>query len=75
MNYIVLEGFSLYLVLILNLVLVLISFSCLICVVFVDKRNFAMKRFIERLIIKNQLLLKSNFILKLKYGEFDVDEK
>lgn len=75
MNYIVLEGFSLYITLILIFVLVMISFGCLICVIFADRRCFLMRRMIKRLTAENKLLNKANLSLKLRYGELETDEE
>ncbi len=74
MNYIVLEGFSLYITLILILLLVLISFGCLICVIFADRRSFLMRCLIKKLAVENKLLNKANLTMKLKYGELETDE-
>ncbi len=75
MNCIVLEGFSLYVTLILILLLVLISLGSLCCAIFADRRNFVMRCVIKKLIIENKLLNKANIILKIKYGEFDINER
>ena len=74
MNYIVLEGFPLYLTLILIFVLVLISLGCLICVILADRRCFLMRCTIKRLVAENKMLNKANMALKLKRGELDTDE-
>lgn len=74
MNYIVLEGLSLYLFLILVLLLVLISFACIICTIFTDNHNFMLGELLKDELDKNSLLQKENFKLKLKSGELDIDD-
>lgn len=74
MNYIVLEGFWLYLFLILTLGLVMISFLCVVYAAFADKRNFLMRESLKKLTVKNRLLTKANMRLKLKCGELDTDD-
>ena len=68
MNYIVLEGFSLYLALTLTLLLVLINFASIICAVLADKRLFTVTEQLKHETLKSSLILKANFKLKLKYG-------
>ena len=75
MNYIVLEGLSLYLFFILVVLLLLVTLGSLICVAVIDKRKFALG---NMLLIENnkvRQLDKENFVLKLKCGEFDFDEQ
>ena len=74
MNYIVLEGFSLYFSLVLVFLLVLLSIGCLLYAILADKRNFANSEMLKREMEKNQILIRANMILKLKYGEFDRDD-
>lgn len=74
MNYIVLEGFSLYLFLALVLILLIISVCCLICVVLSDKRLFILNDLLSR---KNREIIelnRENLILKIKSGELYIDE-
>ena len=74
MNYIVLEGLSLYLFFILVVLLLLVTLGSLICVAVIDKSKFALG---YMLLIENnkvRQLDKENFVLKLKCGEFDFDE-
>lgn len=75
MNYIVLEGISLYLFLALVILLVLISLVSLICVVLSDRRNFILGNLLLRENAKVRNLIKENFVLRLNRGEFNVDEK
>lgn len=75
MNYIVLEGMSLYLFLILIILLLLISIVSLICAILSDKRNFALEGLLSKNNDRLKLLTKENFILKLRCGDFDIDEK
>ena len=74
MNYIVLEGFSLYFSLVLVFLLVLLSIGCLLYAILADKRNFANSEMLKREMEKNQILIRVNMKLKLKYGEFDRDD-
>lgn len=74
MNYIVLEGLSLYLFFVLVVLLLLISAGSLICVAIIDKRNFALGNMLLTENNKVRQLVKENFVLKLKCGEFDFDE-
>lgn len=75
MNYIVLEGISLYLFLALVIFLVLISLVSLICAVLSDRRNFIIGNLLLRENNKVRNLIKKNFVLKLKCGEFNIDEE
>lgn len=75
MNYIVLEGLSLYLFLFLVILLLLISVGSLICAILLDKHMFIIENSLLRESNKVKNLLKENFILKLKYGELDIDEE
>ncbi len=74
MNYIVLEGFSLYVFLTLILLLVVISFVSIICAIAADKRLFMLSELLKEEIDKSHQLFKANFILKLKHGELDTDD-
>lgn len=75
MNYIVLEGISLYLSLIFVFLLVLLSVACLIYAIIADKRSFINQELLKCEIAKNKLLTKANLMLKIKYGEFDENDK
>lgn len=75
MNYIVLEGLTLYSFLILVVLLLIIATVSLICVVLSDKRNFVLCSLLSRENSRVRNLLKENFVLKLKYGELNVDEE
>lgn len=75
MSYIVLEGVSLCLVLIMIVLLLVISIGCVICAILSDKRGFILE---DLLLVENEKvrkLTKENFVLKLRCGEFDIDEK
>lgn len=74
MNYIVLEGFSIYLIVILLILLVSISFACIICAVNADRRLFYLNEMLKTTEEKTELLNKENFRLKLKYGELNSNE-
>ena len=75
MNYIVLEGFSLYLFLILVLLLVMISLSCILIAVLADRRNYILKELLDKETYKNKHLSRVNLGLKLKCGELNIDDK
>lgn len=70
MNYIVLEGVSLYLFLLLVILLLLISLGCLICAILADKRCST----INNLIKERNYWYRQDFNNKLKRGEIDIDE-
>ncbi len=74
MNYIVLEGMSFYLFFMLMILLLLISLGSIICAVLLDKRNFVLGNLLLAENNKVRQLVKENFVLKLKCGEFDFDE-
>lgn len=75
MNYIVLEGASLYLFLALIILLVLVAVGCLICAILTDKRNYILGSLLSKENHKVKILHKENFILKLKSGEIDINEE
>ena len=74
MNYIVLEGASLYLVVALVIILIILCLSCLAYVILCDKKNFTLENLVA---VKNEEikdLNRLNLMLKIKCGEFDIDE-
>lgn len=73
MNYIVLEGVSLYLALLLIILLVAVAIVSLICAVLTDKRNFILDNLLTKENAKVKILVKENFILRLKCGEIDFE--
>lgn len=75
MNYVVLEGISLYLVLTMIILTLAISIGCLICVILSDKRIFILENKLLQEKEKFNKLMKENFVLKIRCGEFDIDEK
>ena len=75
MNYIVLEGISLYMFLALVILLVLISIASLIIAISADNRNSILAKLLTDEQRKVRLLLKANFKLKLKHGELDFDDE
>ncbi len=75
MDYIVLEGISLYVFLVLIMLLLIISLVSLICAVLTDRRNFILENLIQREKSQKSKLVKENFILKLKHGELNIDEE
>jgi len=74
MNYIVLEGTSLYLFLLLVILLMLITLGSLICAVLSDRRNFILKNLLvnENKTVKK--LMKENFVLILKSSDLNIDK-
>ena len=75
MNYIVLEGISLWLVLFIIVLMLIISFISILCAVLADKRIFTLESLLYEESEKVRYLIKKNFILQLKSGEFDVNDK
>lgn len=75
MNYIVLEGVSLYMFLALVLFLLIISLCCLVCVVLSDKRLFILNNILSSKNIEIIKLNRENLILKIRCGELEIDEK
>ena len=75
MNYIVLEGTSLYLVMIMIAILMFITLGCILFVIVSDKRGFVLKSLLAKEKEKVMNLSKENFVLRLRCGEFDIDEK
>ena len=75
MNYIVLEGIGLYLVVIMLVLILAISIGCVVCVILSDKRGFILKNLLMNERKKVFELTKENFVLSLKCGEFDIDEE
>ncbi len=75
MNYIVLEGVSLYLVWSLIIILLLICLCCLICVVLSDKRLFILENLLSRKNEEIKSLNRENLMYKIKCGELDINEE
>lgn len=75
MEYIVLEGVTLYIIVALIALLLLITFGSLICVVLLDKSKFTVTNLLLRENEKVKILLKENFVLRLRCREFNIDEK
>ena len=75
MNYIVLEGISLYLVLVLTVLLLAISTISLICTVLSDKRIHILETLLYKESEKVKYLSKKIFVLQIKNGDIDIDEK
>ncbi len=74
MNYIVLEGISLCMFLLLIALLFVLCVVCLINTVIADKRSYVLSDELKQEKEKSQLLLKHIFRLKLIYGDFDIDD-
>lgn len=75
MNYIVLEGISLYLFFILIILLLFITIVSLICVMLSDRRNFMLKGLLLKSNDRLKLMAKENFILRIRCGDLILDEK
>ena len=75
MNYIVLEGLSLYVFLVVIILILVISIGSIICAILSDKRLFVLENLLLTQNEKVRNLIKENFILRLKCGEFEIDEK
>lgn len=75
MNYIVLEGLSLYVFLVVIILILVISIGSIICAILSDKRLFVLENLLLTQNEKVRTLIKENFILRLKCGEFEIDEK
>ncbi len=74
MNCIILEGIGLWFAVILIVLLLIILLISLLCVVWADKKIIMLENQLNSKEIKLKLLLRKNFLLNLKYGEFDIDE-
>lgn len=74
MNYIVLEGASLCLFLLLVLLLVGIAAVCLINTVIIDRKNYTLETELNEEKEKTAELSRANFKLKLLCGVLDIDE-
>ena len=74
MNYIILEGITLYIFLIITLLQFLISIGCIICATMSQRRESVIKNLFLNEKEKLVYLEKENFLLRLKSGEFDIDE-
>ncbi|MBQ8794463.1 MAG: hypothetical protein IJZ63_06980 [Clostridia bacterium] len=73
MNCIILEGIGLWIAVILVVLLLTVLLVSLLCVVWSDKKITSLEAQLRNKDIKLSLLLRKNFLLNLKYGEFDID--
>ncbi|MBR3592371.1 MAG: hypothetical protein IKL46_05915 [Clostridia bacterium] len=73
MNCIILEGIGLWIAVILVVLLLTVLLVSLLCVVWSDKKITSLEAQLRDKDIKLSLLLRKNFLLNLKYGEFDID--
>ena len=73
MNCIILEGIGLWIAVILVVLLLTVLLVSLLCVVWSDKKITSLEAQLRNKDIKLSLLLRKNFLLNLKYGEFDND--
>ena len=74
MNYIVLEGASLYWVVSLVIILIILCLSCLVYVILCDKKNFTLENLLATKNEEIRNLNRMNLMLMIKCGEFDIDE-
>lgn len=74
MNCIILEGVTLYIVIAIVTALVLISLGCIFCAMLLDKRTVIYEKLLCYEHKKNKKLTKENFVLKMKCGEFEINE-
>lgn len=75
MNYIILEGFGLWIVLFFILLLLVITFISLTCVVLYDKRIETLESQLYNESKKAKRLFRKNLELSFKSGELDIDDK
>lgn len=75
MNYVELEGISLYALIFMIILLVLISFASIFSVVLSKVENAKLTTLLLTENNKVKMILKKNFKLKIKCGELNVDEK
>ena len=73
MNCIILEGIGLWIAVVLVVLLLTVLLVSLLCVVWSDKKITSLEAQLRNKDIKLSLLLRKNFLLNLKYGEFDID--
>lgn len=73
MNCIILEGIGLWIAVILVVLLLTVLLVSLLCVVWSNKKITSLEAQLRNKDIKLSLLLRKNFLLNLKYGEFDID--
>ena len=75
MNYIVLEGISLYVFAVIVILLLLLAVGGILCIVLSDRQLFVFKVLLAKKDNDIKNLMKENFLLKIKSGEFDTDEE
>ena len=73
MNCIILEGIGLWIAVILVVLLLTVLLVSLLCVVWSNKKITSLEAQLRNKDMKLSLLLRKNFLLNLKYGEFDID--
>lgn len=75
MNYIVLEGISLYIFAAVVVLLLLMAIGGILCVVLSDRQVFILKAMLAKKESEIKILMKENFLLKIKSGELETDEE
>lgn len=74
MNCIILEGVVLYIFIAIVIALMLISLGCICYAILYDRRESVLINMLSIEKEKVRKLTKQNFILKIKSGEFDINE-
>lgn len=74
MNFIILEGMSLYLFLILLALMLLICLGSLVCTILADKKIHLLNNLLKTEEQKVAYLNQENLKIKLKYGELEQGE-
>ncbi len=72
---IILEGLSLYLVIIMIILLLIVSLFSIVWAVLSNKRIFSLKTLLYRERKNVRCLIRKNFVLQLRNGEIDIDDK
>ncbi len=75
MNCIVLEGLSLYALLIMIVLLLVVAVGSIVSAILSDRRNFTLINLLLRENNRVKNLIKENFILRIRHGEFYIDEE
>ena len=75
MNYFVLEGIGLCALYAVLFLFAMVSIGSIVCVIITDRRNMALEQLLSNEVKKVRILYRENFLLRLKNGEIDFDEK
>lgn len=74
MNYIVLEGISLYIFLVVTFFLLVTAVVSLICAMVSDRHRFCLETVIDRKNNEIGYLVRENLVLKIKCGDLEIDD-